>query len=140
MAQFRQSKGWRFAIEAEPSVAGIFVEWGVVELPVALPVAAEPDWYCDEVIPRVIEIDVVAETERVLAFRPPIPGFGTDHVIVVPKRHVRSLLELDSKLGTHLLAVVQDVAQRVEHGGCQVLTTLGDEQHNRHLSPSYRCR
>ncbi|WP_218024204.1 HIT family protein [Nocardia xishanensis] len=62
-------------------------------------------------------------------------GFGTEHVIVVPKRHVRSLLELDPALGAHLLSVVQDVAQRVvdEHGGCQVLTTLGSEQHNRHL-------
>ncbi|MBF6062789.1 HIT domain-containing protein [Nocardia terpenica] len=96
---------------------------------------AEPDWYCDEVIPRLIDVDVVAETDHVLAFRPPIRGFGTDHVIVVPKRHVRSLLELDPELGAHLLAVVQDVVQGVvdEHGGCQVLTTLGSEQHNRHL-------
>ncbi|MGW6421428.1 HIT family protein [Nocardia sp. NPDC055053] len=95
----------------------------------------EPDWYCAEVIPRAIDVEVVAETDHVLAFRPPIPGFGTDHVIVVPKRHVRSLLELEPALGAHLLAVVQDVAQRVvdQHGGCQVLTTLGDEQHNRHL-------
>lgn len=95
----------------------------------------EPDWYCKQVIPRAINVDVVVETEHVLAFRPPIPGFGTDHVIVVPKRHVRSLLELDTALGAHLLTVVQAVAQQVihQHGGCQVLTTLGDEQHNRHL-------
>ncbi|MGK8523944.1 HIT family protein [Nocardia asteroides] len=95
----------------------------------------EPDWYCDEVIPRAIDVDVVVETDQVLAFRPPVRGFGTDHVIVVPKRHVRSLLELDPALGALLLAVTQDVAGRLvdEHGGCQVLTTLGDEQHNRHL-------
>ncbi|MEU1550668.1 HIT family protein [Nocardia sp. NPDC005745] len=95
----------------------------------------EPDWYCAEVIPRLIDVEVLAETAHVLAFRPPIPGFGTDHVIVVPKQHVRSLLELDPVLGAHLLEVVQDVARRIvdEHGGCQVLTTLGNEQHNRHL-------
>ncbi len=95
----------------------------------------EPDWYCDEVIPRTIDVDVVAETDHVLAFRPPIRGFGTDHVIVVPKRHVGSLLELDPELGAQLLAVVQDVARRVvdQHRGCQVLTALGNEQHNRHL-------
>ena len=95
----------------------------------------ESDWYCDEVIPGLIEVDVVRETEQVLAFRPPLRGFGTDHVIVVPKRHVRSLLELEPGLGAHLLQVVQEVAGDVvdEHGGCQVLTTLGDEQHNRHL-------
>ncbi|BDU00329.1 HIT family protein [Nocardia sputorum] len=95
----------------------------------------EPDWYCDEVIPRLVEVDVVIETDQVLAFRPPNPGFGAEHVIVVPKKHVRSLLELDPVLGARLLEVVQAVAQRVVHeqGGCQVLTTLGDEQHNRHL-------
>jgi len=32
----------------------------------------KPDWYCDEVIPRLIDVDVVIETEHVLAFRPPI--------------------------------------------------------------------
>ncbi|MFI5540311.1 HIT family protein [Nocardia sp. NPDC051900] len=86
-------------------------------------------------LPGLIEVDVVRETEQVLALRPPIQGFGTDHVIVVPKRHVRSLLELKPGLGAHLLQIVQEVSRDVidEHGGCQVLTTLGDEQHNRHL-------
>lgn len=95
----------------------------------------EPDWYCNEVIPGLIDVDVVAETEHVLAFRPPVPGFGKEHVIVVPKRHVRSLLELDAETAARLLAVAQGVARDVveRHGGCQVLTTLGDEQHNRHL-------
>jgi histidine triad (HIT) family protein len=57
----------------------------------------EPDWYCDEVIPRLIDLDV-------------------EHATV-------------------LLEVVQRVARGVveRHGGCQVLTDLGDEQHNRHL-------
>ncbi|MRH87555.1 HIT domain-containing protein [Nocardia sp. SYP-A9097] len=95
----------------------------------------EPDWYCTEVIPRLIDVDVVVETDHVLAFRPPIPGFGTEHVIVVPKEHVRFLLELEPDLGAQLLTVVQEVAEQVvaEYGGCQVLTNLGDEQHNRHL-------
>jgi histidine triad (HIT) family protein len=95
----------------------------------------KPDWYCDEVIPRVIDVDVVIETEHVLAFRPPIPGFGKEHVIVVPKRHVRSLLEVDAETATRLLEVVQLAARGVveRQGGCQVLTNLGDEQHNRHL-------
>ncbi|MFF2087371.1 HIT family protein [Nocardia sp. NPDC058176] len=95
----------------------------------------EPDWYCAEVIPRLIDVEVLRETDQVLAFRPPVPGFGTEHVIVVPKPHVRSLLELDPALGAHLLAIVQEVAANAtaEHGGCQVLTSVGDEQHNRHL-------
>ena len=95
----------------------------------------KPDWYCDEVIPRLIDIDVVIETEHVLAFHPPIPGFRKEHVIVVPKRHVRSLLELDADTAARLLEVLQLAARGVveRQGGCQVLTNLGDEQHNRHL-------
>lgn len=78
---------------------------------------------------------MVQETEQVLGFRPPIRAFGTDHVLVVPKRHVRSLLELEPELVAHLPQVVQEVLRDVveEHDGCQILTTLGDEQHNRHL-------
>lgn len=93
------------------------------------------DWYCDEVIPRRVEVEVVAETGSVLAFRPPRPGFGREHVIVVPKAHVPSLLDLAPDLAVELLAVLRDVAAEVvaRHGGCQVLTTLGDEQHNKHL-------
>jgi histidine triad (HIT) family protein len=95
----------------------------------------QPDWYCDEVIPRLIDVGVVAETGRVLTFRPPIPGFGREHVIVAPKRHVRSLLELDAETATRLLEVAQRVARGVveRQGVCQVLTNLGDDQHNRHL-------
>ena len=93
------------------------------------------DWYCDEVIPGSVEVEVVAETATVLAFRPPVPGFGLDHVIVVPKAHVGSLLDLTPDLAAEMLAVLQQAAAGViaRHGGCQVLTTLGDEQHNEHL-------
>jgi histidine triad (HIT) family protein len=94
-----------------------------------------PDWYCDEVIPGLSKVEVLIETEEALAFRPDRPSFGTEHVIVVPKRHVRSLLELDPVEAPHLVSVIQRVAADVvaRHGGCQVITTLGDEQHNRHL-------
>ncbi|QQQ76611.1 HIT family protein [Saccharothrix sp. 6-C] len=93
------------------------------------------DWYCDEVIPGSVEVEVVAETATVLAFRPPRPGFGREHVIVVPKAHVGSLLDLEPDLAAEMMAVLQQTAAEVvaRHGGCQVLTTLGDEQHNQHL-------
>ncbi len=97
--------------------------------------ADEPDWYCAEVLPGHVAVDVVRETPEVLAFRPPVPGFGTEHIIVVPKRHVRSLLELDADTGAKLLEVVRETAAEVvrRRGGCQAITTMGDEQHNRHL-------
>ncbi|MFM9577724.1 HIT family protein [Streptomyces turgidiscabies] len=94
-----------------------------------------PDWYCAQVLPGHIAVDVVCETDDVLAFRPPVPGFGAEHIIVIPKQHVRSLLELDAGTAVKLLAVQQTVAAEVidRHGGCQAITSIGDEQHNRHL-------
>jgi histidine triad (HIT) family protein len=94
-----------------------------------------PDWYCDEVIPGKVEVEVLAQTENTLAFRPPLPGFGTDHIIVIPTRHVSSLLDLDDDLTMELLTTVKKIAAWAveQHGGCQVLTTLGNEQHNKHL-------
>jgi histidine triad (HIT) family protein len=95
----------------------------------------EPDWYCAEVLPGDVAVDVVRETPEVLGFRPPVPGFGTEHIIVVPKQHVRSLLELDPHTGAKLLEVLQETSADVirQHGGCQAITTMGDQQHNRHM-------
>ncbi|WP_158850719.1 HIT family protein [Saccharothrix deserti] len=93
------------------------------------------DWYCDEVIPGKVAVDVLVETATVLAFRPPRPGFSREHIIVVPKLHVSSLLELAPELAVEMLTVLQESGRQavVRHGGCQVLTTLGSEQHNKHL-------
>jgi histidine triad (HIT) family protein len=57
------------------------------------------------------------------------------HLVVVPKQHVPSLLELDDSLASELLAVVKDVAARVvaDTGACRVLTNLGDYQDSKHL-------
>ncbi|MDX3523321.1 HIT domain-containing protein [Streptomyces scabiei] len=95
----------------------------------------EPDWYCTHVLPGHVAVDVVRETPEVLAFRPPVPGFGTEHIIVVPRLHVRSLLELGPSTGAALLQVLKETSAEVVHryGGCQAITSMGDEQHNRHL-------
>ena len=73
--------------------------------------AVVPDWYCDEVLPGLTPVEVVAEDQQTLTFRPPIPGFGTDHMIVIPKRHVESLLELEPADFTPVLVAVQGAAR-----------------------------
>jgi len=95
----------------------------------------QPDWYCDEVLPGRVKVDVVAEDEHSLAFRRPSAATGRDRVIVIPRVHVRSLLELDLQASVPLLRMVQEVARLLAevHGGCQVITNCGDTQHNRHL-------
>jgi len=94
-----------------------------------------PDWYCDEVLAGRVPVEVVAEDQHCLAFRRPIAATGRDRVLVIPRVHVRSLLELDPEESVPLLRMVQEVARLLTqvHGGCQVITNCGDTQHNRHL-------
>lgn len=92
------------------------------------------DIYCDLIIPRKRDIQVVTETEHVLAYYHTRPHWPV-HIVVTCKQHVPSLLELDEALGKELLGVVKTVAKRVrdEQGACRVLTNLGDYQDSKHL-------
>ena len=94
------------------------------------------DFYCDEVLSGHTAVAVVDETERVLAFRHTRPHYA-EHVVVIPKQHIESLLELpaDDGLATELMMVVQRVAQAMnaEHGGCHVVTNVGSYQDSKHL-------
>ena len=77
------------------------------------------------------------ETPEVLAFRHTRP-FWPVHIVVVPKRHVPSLIDLgdtDESLLHKVLAVVRQVADQVtrENGACRVLTNLGRYQDSKHL-------
>jgi len=95
------------------------------------------DFYCDVALADIGALDVVDETEQVLAYHHTRP-YRPVHVVVVPKRHVRSLTTLtvgDESLVRELLAVVQRVAAQVEseHGAAAVLTNLGEYQDSKHL-------
>ena len=95
------------------------------------------DFYCEEALSGKTRVDVVLETDDVLAFHHTRP-FWPVHIVVVPKRHVPSLIDLggaDDALLHKVLAVVRAVAERVtrEHGACRVLTNLGRYQDSKHL-------
>ena len=102
-----------------------------------------------------LAFDIMLETDDVLAFRHTRP-FWPVHIVVVPKRHVPSLIDLggaDEALLHRVLAVVRQVAAQVtrehgrvlavvrqvaaqvtrEHGACRVLTNLGRYQDSKHL-------
>jgi len=81
-----------------------------------------------------INFEIVKETENVIAYHHTKP-FWPVHIVVTPKHHVPSLLELDDKLAIELLAVVKEVAAKVkdENGACRILTNLGDYQDSKHL-------
>lgn len=95
------------------------------------------DFYCDEALSGRTPVEVVVETDEVLAFRHTRP-FWPVHIVVVPKRHVPSLVDLgaaDETLLHEVLAVVRRVAADVtrEYGACRVLTNLGRYQDSKHL-------
>lgn len=98
---------------------------------------AGEDFYCDVALPDIGALDVVYDGPEVLAFQHTRP-YRTVHIVVVPKRHVRSLTTLaaeDEPLVRELLAATQEVAADVEarHGAATVLTNLGAYQDSKHL-------
>ena len=77
------------------------------------------------------------ETDNVLAFHHTRPFYPV-HVVVIPKRHIGSLLTLekeDDELLLELMSIVRQVAVQIveEHGACRVLTNLGEYQDSKHL-------
>ena len=95
------------------------------------------DFYCDEVLSGNTPVNIVRETNNVLAYHHTRP-FWPVHIVVIPKRHISSLLTLeesDTPLLVELLSVVREVARKVndEHGACRVMTNLGRYQDSKHL-------
>lgn len=95
------------------------------------------DFYCDEVLSGHAEVRRVMETDNVLAFHHTRPYWRV-HIVVIPKRHIGSLLELteeDRELTIEMMNVIRVVAAQVlaEHGECRVLTHLGRFQDSKHL-------
>ena len=95
------------------------------------------DFYCDEVLNGKTEVRIVTQTDNVLAYHHTRP-FWPEHIVVIPKRHVGSLLTIETQnapLLLELLTVIREVAAKVvaEHGACRVLTNLGEYQDSKHL-------
>lgn len=95
------------------------------------------DFYCDEVLSGRTAVSIIRETDNVLAYHHTRP-FWPVHIVVIPKRHIASLLAVedsDGPLLLELLGVIREVAAEVlaQHGACRVLTNLGKYQDSKHL-------
>lgn len=92
------------------------------------------DFPCDQVLNGQVAVEIVRETPNVLAFHHTRPYWPV-HIVVVPKRHVPSLLDADDALVLELMKVVQQVARDVTaaHGACFVRTNIGAYQDSKHL-------
>lgn len=92
------------------------------------------DFYCDEVFSGRTPVEKVVETENVLAYHHTRP-FWPVHIVVVPKQHVSSVLEVNDDLLLELFGVIKQVAAKVhaDTGAARVLTNLGEYQDSKHL-------
>lgn len=93
------------------------------------------DFYCSEVLSGRTVVEKVVETANMLAFYHTRPAYPV-HVVVIPKSHIVSLLELDdNKLLLEMFGIIQQIAAQVvnEHGMCRVVTNLGHYQDSKHL-------
>lgn len=100
-------------------------------------VGVSEDFYCDEVLSRRTSVAKVLETDNVLAFHHTRPFYPV-HVVVIPKRHIPSLVacgEAENAILLELLGVVKTVAAQIvaQHGACRVVTNLGNYQDSKHL-------
>ena len=95
------------------------------------------DFYCEQALSGKSPIEVVRETNDVLAFHHTRP-FWPVHIVVIPKQHIPSLTQLgDGSIDIvyRVLDLVREIAAEVEeeYGECQIVTNLGRYQDSKHL-------
>jgi histidine triad (HIT) family protein len=74
------------------------------------------DWYCGDVLSGALDVSVVFEDDRVLAFHHPDPG-APIHVVIIPKAHVASLLSEEVRDGALLSSMLRAIQQAADSLG-----------------------
>lgn len=95
------------------------------------------DFYCDEVLNGKTPVNVVLETENVLAFHHTRP-YWEEHIVVIPKKHIESIVtvqENESAIMQEIFSVIQVVATEMNEkfGACTVSMNVGEYQTNKHM-------
>ena len=95
------------------------------------------DIYCKQILTKQIPFKLFAESDQVLAFYHTKP-FWPIHIVVIPKAHVVSLLDIKKEQMTliqEIIIMIQNVARHIttKYGACRVLTNLGNYQDSGHL-------
>jgi histidine triad (HIT) family protein len=99
------------------------------------------DFYCGKILQGLVDVRVYWENERVFAFYHTNP-IWEQHVVLLPKQHVESLLTLDDdELLLELMAAAKSIAGdfMVQYGACRVYTNLGAYQSDKHLHWHIGC-
>ncbi len=96
------------------------------------------DFYCDIALKPGAAIDVVYESEHVLAYHHTKPAWPI-HIVVIPKEHIWDVRHITNEsLIVELMSVAQDILRSksqeylVEHGA-RIITNVGKFQDTPHL-------
>ena len=96
------------------------------------------DFYCDEVLSGRTEVAKVMETDMVLAYQHTRP-FYENHIVVIPKIHIESLISNEKEntdiLLLALMSVIKKVASEMvsKTGAATVFTNIGNYQDEKHF-------
>ena len=95
------------------------------------------DFYCNQVLNGKIDVQIIFETDLVLAFEHTQPYFE-HHIVVVTKQHIDSLTMdevINTQLALEFITALHRVASMLEkeNGGCRISSNVGDYQSTKHL-------
>ncbi len=94
------------------------------------------DIYCQEIIPGKIKVDIIFETELVMAFHHTHP-YWEHHVVIIPKKHIASLSSYinNEALNKDFFNAITSITKLFEdqYGGCRISSNVGNYQTSKHL-------
>ena len=101
------------------------------------------DFYCEQILRGTAGVTVCLENDLVFAFHHTNP-LWEQHVVLLPKKHVASLLELeeaDNDLLLELMRAAKTIAGDLmaRFGAARVYTNLGEYQSSKHLHWHIGC-
>ncbi len=94
------------------------------------------DIYCEQIIPGKLEVDIIYETDLVMAFHHTKP-YWEQHVVIIPKEHIESLSSYPNSIALNkdLFEAMQYVTKIFEdkYGACRISSNIGSYQSSKHL-------
>lgn len=92
------------------------------------------DFYCEEVFSGKTEVNVVKERDKVLAFYHTNPSYEL-HIVIVPKKHIITLLDSNSEILTEIFDVAKEIIQDLglNKTNYKVIVNGGSFQESQHL-------
>jgi histidine triad (HIT) family protein len=101
------------------------------------------DFYCEKILKGLIDVPLCFESEQVFAFHHTNP-IWENHVVLLPRRHVESLIDLgeaDNELLLELMRAAKMIARDFmeRFGAARVYTNLGEYQSSKHLHWHIGC-